>query len=210
MPRSTRSAYSDAAGWVRSRVPRRRARADLTAQVLGALLLDATLLLSVIGLFSPASFGASGSRAFGSNVRTLMLGALVAVCALWVARRWRTQRRAIEGAREPFRHPIEDDPAFAPASAALAAARPPLQTRFAIAWIWLPALAVAGAVATSLAAAYFVVDSVVARFEIGWQQPVLAAVNLVLAWVLLRTSAGRLAVWPLAVSVHREATTGYS
>ena len=178
--------------------------------MLGAFLIDSVLLLSLIGLFSPASFGAAGSRAFGSGVRTLALAGLAAVCGLWLARRFRMHRWVLQRAREPFRGPLDDDPAHPGASGALAAARPPLQTRFAIGWIWAPALAALAAAAASLTTAYFLVDAVIARFEIGWQQPIIAAVNLLLAWGLLRVAAGRLAVWPLAVSVHREATTGYS
>lgn len=206
----SRSAYSDAAAWMRSREPRGRARERVSAAVLGAFLVDSVLLLALIGLFSPASFGAEGSRAFGNTPRTLMLAAVAGACAMWFVRRIRVHRWAFESMREPFRRPLEDDPAFSGASGALSAARPPLQTRFAIAWIWAPALAALVAAAASLTTAYFLVDTVIARFEIGWQQPIIAAVNLVLAWLLLRIAAGRLAVWPLAVSVHREATTGYS
>jgi hypothetical protein len=65
-----------------------------------------------------------------------------------------------------------------------------------------------GAAAT-LASAYFVVDAILARFEVGWQQPVFAAVYLGIAWGAFRASAGRLAVWPLSVSAHRAATVGY-
>lgn len=206
----SRRAYSDAAAWMRSREPRGRDRERVSAAVLGAFLVDSVLLLTLIGLFSPASFGAEGSRAFGNTPRTLMLAAVAGACAMWLVRRFRAHRWAFESMREPFRRPLEDDPAYAGASGALSSARPPLQTRFAVAWIWAPALAALGAAAASLTTAYFLVDTVIARFEIGWQQPIIAAVNLVLAWLLLRMAAGRLAVWPLAVSVHREATTGYS
>lgn len=115
----------------------------------------------------------------------------------------------VRKAREPFRRPLEGDPAFAGAAHALGAAPAPLKTRFAVGWIWVPAGAALVALAGCLSTAYFVVDAVLARFEVGWQQPVLAGANLLLAWIVLRAAAGRLAVWPLAVSVHREATTGY-
>ena len=206
----SRRAYSDAAAWMQSREPRRRDRGRIAADALGALLIHSVLLLSLVGLFSPASFGAAGSRAFGNQTRTLALLGIALLCGLWVVRRFRVHRWVLRRAREPFHRPLEGDPAYPGASGALAAARPPLQTRFAIVWIWAPALAAVGAAAGSLTTAYFLVDAVIARFEIGWQQPIIAAVNLLLAWSLLRVAAGRLAVWPLAVSVHREATTGYS
>ena len=151
----------------------------------------------------------AGGRAFGSTTRTLALGAVALACGLWFVMRLRTHRWVVARAREPFRRPLEDDPAFPGAAGALDAARAPLKTRFAAGWILLPVLAVLGATGAALTTAYFLIDAVIARLEVGWQQPVFAAVNLVVAWALLRAAAGRLAVWPLAVSVHREATTGY-
>ncbi|MDQ3951625.1 MAG: hypothetical protein M3279_01480 [Actinomycetota bacterium] len=210
MASSPRRAYSDAAAWTRSRIPAARTRSALAGAALAAFLVDGLLLMATIGLLAPARFGSQGSRAFGSNSRTIVLLAVAGGCALWLALRFRAHRWVVAKVREPFRRPLEDDPAFAGAAAALGAARSPLKTRFAIGWIWLPTLAVIGALAASLTTAYFLVDAVIARFEIGWQQPVLAAANLVVAWALLRAAAGRLAVWPLAVSVHRDATTGYS
>ncbi|HEX2295158.1 MAG TPA: hypothetical protein VHN37_07610 [Actinomycetota bacterium] len=209
MPPRSRRPYGDAVAWIRSRVPSRRVRGAIAAGFLGALLVDALLLLSSIALVSPSSFGDAGARAFGSGTRTIALGAIAGAAGLWFLSRLRNHRRVVARIREPFRHPLEDDPAFGGAAGALEAAPGALQTRFAIGWIWIPALAVLGALAASLTTAYFLVDAVVARFEIGWQQPVFAAANLVVGWALLRAAAGRLAVWPLAVSVHREATTGY-
>lgn len=205
-----RRAYSDAAAWMRSRVPSRRSRERLAGAALTGSLMDGALLMSLIGLVSPASFGASGSRAFGSGTRTIALLGIAVVCGIWLARRLRAHRWLVAKVREPFRRPLEDDPAFAGAAAALDATRAPLKTRFAIGWVWLPAVAAIVAAGASLSTAYFLVDAVIARFQVGWQQPVFAGVDLVLAWTLFRTAAGRIAVWPLAVSVHREATTGYS
>jgi hypothetical protein len=194
---------------MRSRVPSPSTRAGFATAALTAALVDGVLLMSCIGLVSPASFGVSGGRAFGSASRALSLAAIAAACAIWVALRIRTHRWVVARAREPFRRPLDDDPGFAGAAGALDAARAPLKTRFAVGWIWLPAVAALGAGGASLTTAYFLVDAVIARFQIAWQQPAFAAVNLAVAWALLRIAAGRLAVWPLAVSVHREATTGY-
>ena len=210
MARKSRGAYPDAVAWMRSRVPPRRDRASIAASALTAALLDGLLLLSLIGIASPARFGSLGSRAFGSGWRTFALLGIAVACGLWLVARFRAHRWVVAKTREPFRRPLEEDPAFAGASGALDAARSPLKTRFALGWSWLPAIAVLGAVGASLTTGYFLVDAVIARFEVGWQQPVLAGVNLLVAWLLLRAAAGRLAVWPLAVSVHREATTGYS
>ncbi|HEX2196633.1 MAG TPA: hypothetical protein VHJ76_06880 [Actinomycetota bacterium] len=202
--------YGDAVAWMRSRLPTARERARLAGAALTAFLVDGLLLMAAIGLLAPARFGSQGSRAFGSTQRTVVLLAVAGACGLWFAASLRAHRWAAAKVREPFRRPLEEDPAFAGAAAALGAARSPLKTRFLVGWIWVPALAVLGALAASLTTAYFLVDAVIARFEVGWQQPVLAAANLVVGWALLRAAAGRLAVWPLAVSVHRDATTGYS
>lgn len=206
---TSRRGYRDAVSWIRSRVPTRSTQRGVATGALTAALLDGLLLMSLIGLFSPASFGVSGGRAFGSTSRTIALVVIAAGCGVWLALRLRTHRWVLARAREPFRRPLEEDPAFAGASGALYTAGPSLKTRFALGWIWLPAIAVLGAGAASLTTTYFLVDAVIARFQIGWQQPVFAGVALVVAWALLRAVAGRLVVWPLAVSVHREATTGY-
>lgn len=209
MPVRRRSAYSDAVAWVASRRPERRERAAIATRALTACLVGALLLLCVVGLLSPARFGSQGSRAFGSGWRDLVLAGIALGCAVWAAARRRSLAWLVARAREPLGRPLEDDPAFAGASGALAATRGPLRTRFALGWIWAPAGAALAGAASCLAASYFVVDAVLARFEVGWQQPVFAAIYLALAWGAFRAAAGRLAVWPLAVSAHRAATVGY-
>jgi hypothetical protein len=194
---------------MRSRVPSRRSRGAVAGAALGGCLVYSLLLLSLIGLASPARYGSQGSRAFGTGWTSLALAGIAAGCATWAIAHRGTHAWLVRKVREPFRHPLEADPAFAGAAHALGAAPAPLKTRFAAGWIWLPAVSALLALAGCLSTAYFAVDAVLARFEVGWQQPVLAAANLLLAWVLLRVAAGRLAVWPLAVGVHREATTGY-
>ena len=209
MPRGPRKAYSDANAWTRSRVPPRRARAGIAGRSLTGCLVGSILLLASIAVISPARFGSQGSRAFGSGWPALVLGTVALGCAAWIFVRRRSIAWLLARAREPFSHAPEDDPAYAGAWAALAACRGPQRTRYALAWIWAPVAAAVVACAACLSAAYFLVDAVLARGEVGWQQPVLAAADLVVAWVLLRAAAGRLAVWPLAVAVHRAATTGY-
>ncbi len=190
-------------------MPRGRERATIATRAFTACLGGSFLLLCVIGLLSPARFGAQGSRAFGSGWPDLILVTGAGACAAWVVARRRSLAWVVARAREPWHRALEEDPAFPGASGALAACRGPLRARFAAGWIWAPAGAAVVAGASSLAAAYFVVDAVLARFEVGWQQPVFGALYLAVAWVVLRAAAGRLAVWPLAVSAHRAATVGY-
>jgi hypothetical protein len=190
-------------------MPSRAGRASLAGAALTACLVDGLLLLALVGLVSPARFGLQGSRAFGSGPPTVALIGIAAACGLWVYARRGAHRWVVAKIGEPFRRPLEEDPAFAGASAALAAAPGPLRTRFAVTWIWFPVAGAVIAATAGLSAAYFLVDAVLARFEVGWQQPVLAAADLIVAGALFRLGAGRLAVWPLAVAVHQEATTGY-
>jgi hypothetical protein len=190
-------------------VPPSRERAALASRTLGGLLTGGIGFLALVAMASPARFGVQGGRAFGSGWPVLVLAAVALGCAAWVFARGRRLAWLVAAAREPFRRPLEEDPAYAGLSGALAACRGPLKTRFALGWIWGPAVAGLVAAAACLSAAYFLVDAVLARFEVGWQQPVLAAADLTVAWVLLRIVAGRLAVWPLAVAGHRAATVGY-
>lgn len=207
---AARKRYSDTVAWMRSRVPPRRDRASLAWRSLGGTLTGSLLLLGVIGVLSPARFGSQGSRAFGSGWPTIALVALVAASGAWAVARRRTLAWLIARAREPWRRPLTGEPAFDGAAGSLASVPGSLQTRFALSWVWGPAAAALLAGATCLSAGYFVIDAILARGEVGWQQPVLAAANLALAWIALRASAGRLAVWPLAVAVHRDATGAYS
>lgn len=209
MVAGSRRAYSDAAAWMTSRVPGRRSRAAIASRALTACLVASAFLLSLIAMVSPARFGSQGSRAFGSGWPVLVLAAVAIASLAWIVARRRSAAWLLARAREPFRRPLEGDPAFTGASGALAACAAPLRTRFALGWVWAPAAAAVVAGAACLSASYFLVDAVLARFEVGWQQPVLAAANLVIAWGLLRLAAGRLAVWPLAVAAHRAATVGY-
>lgn len=110
---------------------------------------------------------------------------------------------------EPLREPLDRFEAFDPAVHALLAAPATLRTRFALGWVWAPAGAVVAAAFFAASSAYFLVDAVLARFQIGWEQPLLAAVNAVAGLLLLRLAATRLATWRLAFSVHREVTGSY-
>ncbi len=51
---------------------------------------------------------------------------------------------------------------------------------------------------------YFAVDAVLARFRVGWQQPVLGVADGIVAFLLFRMAARRLALWPFAYRIYRE------
>jgi hypothetical protein len=54
------------------------------------------------------------------------------------------------------------------------------------------------------------VDAVLARFRVGWGQPLYALVFAGASVLVFATLAGRLATWRFAMSVHKEVTTGYT
>jgi hypothetical protein len=129
-----------------------------------------------------------------------LLLVLVGTCLLVLgmrARRW----RAI------WRHLKHGDPATDEAvdncSATLEAGPPWAQTRFALSWVWGPVVVMAIAAAFALSTAYFAVDAILARFEVGWQQPLLGVVDAVIAFVLFLSCAPRGARVPLAYRAYR-------
>jgi hypothetical protein len=112
-------------------------------------------------------------------------------------------------AREPFVRPLEGDDAFEGASAALSDAPAPMQSRFAFSYLWLPAIGFVIGMMLCFSTAYFAIDAVLARFQVGWEQPFLGVVNLAAAFLALRVAAARLVTWPLALSAYRDATDRY-
>ncbi len=62
---------------------------------------------------------------------------------------------------------------------------------------------------SALSTAYFVIDAILARFLVGWSQPLYALVFLCLSLTLSYLAAPKLSTWRVAASVHKEVTTGY-
>lgn len=180
------------------------------ARAFGGCAFAGLFMLTLIGLLFPAQFGAPGARAFRSGWPVFALLGMIAVCAVAVYLRrdyvlWLWARF-----REPLVRPLEEDPAFEGAAAALGECPAPLKTRFALTWVWAPSLlAILGAL-FSISASYFVVDAVLARFRIGWGQGVLVAVNVAAALLVFRAAALKLSTWRVALSAYRDATGGYS
>lgn len=200
-------AYNDAIRWVKSARPRRFNAWRLTRQVFQTSFVGSLLVLGVIGLASPASFGGRGRAA--SSLQWWGLAALVAALLLWCFVKRDGIRTGASRLAEPLRRKLLQFEAYQPAVDALVAAPAAQQTRFAIGWVWGPALAVVVAAFFAASSAYFVVDAILARFQIGWEQPVLAIVNAVLSVVVVRLAARRLSTWRLAFSIHRDVTGAY-
>lgn len=206
---SARRAYSDAVKWLKSAKPRNFRRGAWAERALGASVAVAMPLLTAIALVSPASFASPASNTLRTGWPLYALLGLLAVSLLYLLARWRRIRWAIARAREPFLSAPEGDQRYEGAADALAACPAPMRTRFALWWIWAPVGVAVLAVMCAFSAAYFLVDAILAQFNVGWEHPVLAAANLVVSFVLFALTARRLATWRLAVAAHRSVTVGY-
>ncbi|MFN2488826.1 MAG: hypothetical protein ABR529_03620 [Actinomycetota bacterium] len=139
----------------------------------------------------------------------MVLLVIIGLCLAYGALRRAELRWLAARVREPLVRPLEEEPHFDDAVETLESCPAPLRMRYAIAWVWGPiAWAVVGGTC-AFSAAYFVVDAILARFRVGWEQPLYGAVFGVLSVIVFAGAAGRLATWRFAASVYREATTGY-
>lgn len=205
-----RRAYKEAVGWIRAARPRRIDVGRFAGRAFGGSLCAGLVVLGALGLVAPGSFGgpAVGTVA-GRGWPALALAGLVAVCLLIALAGRRHLGWLAARIREPFVRPLRENPSFEGAAAALAACPDPLRTRFALSWVWMPAgLAVAG-VTFAFSAAYFVVDAVLSRGQIGWGGGLLLAVNAALGLLAFRVGAVRLATWRVAAGAYREVTGRY-
>lgn len=164
--------------------------------------------LGLIGVSGPDRFGSPGMEPMGS-LQWWALAGVVGVFLAVAAARWAKVKRVLGLLVEPMRRPLGDLPSFEPAVAALLSCPAAFRTRFTLGWVWGPAAAVVAASFFLASSAYFIVDAILARLQVGWQQPLLAAVNALIAFALVRAVARRLATWRLALSVHREVAGRY-
>lgn len=180
----------------------------LTRRVFRFTFAASFILLGSIGVASPARFGSPGMKPMGSIQWWALAGLLALFVAAAAARRSKV-KRTVDLLAEPIRRPLSYLTSYEPAVGALDSCPAPFRTRFTLGWVWGPAAAVVAAGFFLASTAYFIVDAVLARLQIGWQQPVLAAANALLAFVVLRLAARRLATWRLALSVHRAVAGRY-
>lgn len=199
--RAGHRSYSDAVSWLtsmeRSRIPPSR----FALRLLDGSVVAGIVVLGVIGLVSPASFGSPGAAPFKSGRPWLVLLGLVSACVAVVAIRWRRMATVL---RELRRRSDATDEALAGAVAALTAAPAALRTRFATTWVFIPGLLFVIGATFAFSTSYFAVDAVLARFRIGWQQPVLGVADGIVAFLLFRIASRRLALWPHAYRIYRE------
>jgi hypothetical protein len=167
-------------------------------------LIAGTLVLGLIGLFVPGSFGPPQTTAFGNGWPPKVLGGLLILCAILLGVRIGRIRAATMRAAEPWFRPLYENPAWPGASAALAACTAGSRARFALAWVWGPVAIMVLACTFSWSTAYFVVDAILAGGRVGWGQPLYAVGFAGLSILTWRTIEVRLATLRLAASIHRE------
>lgn len=195
-------AYQDLIRWIKAARPRTLNPWRLARRLFGTFVLGATVLLGGIGLLAPARFGYTTSRPH-RGLEWWVLAAVVGICILDLILRRAALASRAEKLRETFHGGLDRHPSFEPAVNALGSCPAALRTRFALGWVWGPlALAVTGAVGAA-SAVYFVVDAILARFTVGFEQALFLGVNVVLSLLILRLGAKRLSVWRLSFAVHR-------
>ena len=199
---STR-AYSDLVRWMRSARPPGmdlwlRSRRHFTSSLIAGI-----VVLGLIGLLDPSSFGAQ-KAAFARGWPTTLLAGLLTLSAVLLATRFGRIRRAAMRTVEPWFQPLYESPAWPGASGALAACPAGSRTRFALGWVWGPVILVVVACTFSWSTAYFVIDAILSGGRIGWGQPLYALGFAFLSLGTWRLAEVRLATWRLAASIHRE------
>lgn len=203
-------AYSDAKRWLRSARPRRIQRNRFAWRSFGGFFIAGIVVLGIISLLAPDSFGAPGTNTLGTGWPLVAVLGLIAASLLYAFVHRRRLSWLYTRVREPYRRPMKDHPSFDGAADALAECPAPYRTRFAVNYVWIPiGLVVLGATC-AFSVAYFVIDAVGARFMVGWGQAVYAAVFVVLSVLTFGAAAGRLSTWRLATSVLKEVNTGYA
>lgn len=209
MLRANQRAYRDAAGWIKAARPPGVSRTGFAARRLLGSFMAGVVVMGVLSLADPGAFGQTGpaySLGWGGWVVVALTAAALGDAYLRRRKLAETARRL----REPLLRPLDDHPEFEGACGALAACDPAFVTRFGLAWVWAPAAAFVVGALFSFSDAYFLVDSLLARFEVGWGTGVLAAVDLGIALACFGLAARRLSTIRLAASVHKHATTGYA
>ncbi|MGH2750377.1 MAG: hypothetical protein ACRDK3_05835 [Actinomycetota bacterium] len=216
MVRRAHGAYSDAVKWTKLGRPRRLRRTDFAGRCFQNSFIAGVILLGIIGLLSPTTYGQT--RGFSARGQigglglgwpALVLAGLVALGLLYAFVHLRGIRWAVVRVIDPWRRPLDESPNYEGAVGALEASPDALRTRYAWRFVYRPMVLAVLATFFAFSAAYFLVDATLAQFQVGWQQPVLAVVNAVISVLLWRSAALGLSTYRLAASVHKTVSTGY-
>jgi len=206
---AARRAYSDATSWMRSARVAKIAKWGFARRAFVSAFVAGLIVMGLIGLVAPANFGAPGTDTFGSGwPLPALIGVLVAA-AFYVFTKRTGVRKILDRLREPWLRPLNEHEAFEGAANALAACPDLLKNRFAVTWVWGPIGWLILGTMFAFSAAYFLIDALLARFGIGWQQAIYAGTSVLLSFVAFRMAAKKLATWRFAASVYKEFTSGY-
>ena len=206
---AARRAYVTATRWVRSARAPRIERLGFARRAFGSALVAGLFVMASIAMVAPANFGAPGSEPLRSGWPALVLIAILASSACVGLVKRAGIRSVIDRTIEPWRRPSSEHEAFEGAADALAACPALLRNRFALLWVWGPMAVVVAATTFAFSTAYFLVDAVLARLQVGWQQPAYAVGSAALSMGLFRLVATKLSTWRLSASVLKEVTSGY-
>lgn len=202
-------AYADARRWIRSGRPKRLNKGAFARRGFSRSLMAGIVVLGLIALVSPSSFGEQYANTFGLGWPLWVLLGLMGACVAFGVTRLQQIRWVLSRVGEPFRRPLDDHPSFEGATGALSACPAAYRTRFAIVYVYRPpALVVLGAF-FAFCTAYFIVDALLASFGVGWLQPILAVVFALLSLITFALATTGLSTWRLATSVHKSVSTGY-
>jgi protein-S-isoprenylcysteine O-methyltransferase Ste14 len=202
-------AYSNANRWMKAARHRIQGGRFAMRSFAGAVVAG-LLTLGFVGIVAPNSFGPSTTGRLERGPALWGLLALVAINALIAVARARYLRGLYIRLREPFVRRISYDSHFEGAADALADCPAPMRTRWAMRWIYVPALLVVAGFFFAFSAAYFGIGAILSLGAVGWGTPIIAAANVVLSLLCFRAAATRIATWRLAVSVYRDVTGSYA
>ncbi|HZK52332.1 MAG TPA: hypothetical protein VFD47_12305 [Actinomycetota bacterium] len=216
MARRGHSAYSDAVKWTKLGRPRRLNRASFVGRCWQNSFVAGAIVLGIIGLLSPSTYGQTRGFSAQGQIGALGLGwpglalagtVLFGLVYAFLHRegiRW-TVVRVID----PWRRPLQENPNYEGAVGALDASSDANRTRYVWRFVYKPLILAVLATFFAFSSAYFLVDATLAQFQVGWQQPVLGVANSIISALLWRLAAVGLSTYRLAASVHKTVSTGY-
>ena len=216
MVRRAHGAYSDAVKWIKISRPRRARESGFGGRCFTNSFIAGVVVLGVIGLLSPSSFGqtrgfSAGGRLGGLGLGwpALLLAAFVGLGFLYALTHFRGIRWTVTRLIDPWRRPMTEHPSYEGAVGALEHCPDALRSRFAWRFVYRPMVIAVLATFFAFSSSYFLVDATLAQFIVGWQQPVLAVVNALVSVLLWRVAASGLSTWRIAASVYKTVSTGY-
>jgi hypothetical protein len=216
MARQRHGAYSDAVKWTKLGRPRRFNRSSFAGRGWQNSFVSGVILLGIIGLLSPSAYGQTSGfsergrfGALGLGWPGLVLLGLVLLGLVYALAHRDGIRWTVVRLIDPWRRPMTEHDSYEGAVGALDATSDPYRTRYAWRFVYRPLVLAVLATFFAFSSAYFLVDATLARFQVGWQQPVFGVANTVISLILWRVAALGLSTYRLSASVYKTVSTGY-